>query len=140
MELRSPARTEENSLTATANEVNPPLLLRAPADSSSSHPPSTGHGIRWSEGTVDNEFMGKKKSKCCCVYHRPKRWDESSSSSSSSSDSSGGEGGETSKSKADNRCVHCTEHCRGHTKHSYERKKKQRPAEPPRPDEPPCDT
>jgi len=27
--------------------------------------------VRWSEETVDNEHMNKKKSKCCCVYTKP---------------------------------------------------------------------
>jgi protein phosphatase 1 regulatory subunit 11 len=60
--------------------------------------------VAWKEGTVDNEGMGKKKSKSafssvpcrwsladevlvtvCCIYHRPKAYDESSSESSSGS-------------------------------------------------------
>ena len=62
--------------------------------------------VVWSEGTVDNEHMGKKKSKSetspwcesngmwmglmtvCCIYHKPKAFDESSSESGSDSDSS----------------------------------------------------
>ena len=28
--------------------------------------------VTWSEDTVDNEGMGKKKSNICCIYHRPK--------------------------------------------------------------------
>ena len=59
----------------------------------------------WTDETVDNEGMGKKKSKSmypdvsgsgfgyltewvvvCCIYHRPKAYDESSSESSSGSD------------------------------------------------------
>ena len=28
--------------------------------------------VTWSEDTVDNEHMGKKKSNICCIYHRPK--------------------------------------------------------------------
>ena len=28
--------------------------------------------VTWSEDTVDNENMGKKKSNICCIYHRPK--------------------------------------------------------------------
>ncbi|KAI1726787.1 protein phosphatase inhibitor domain-containing protein [Ditylenchus destructor] len=48
--------------------------------------------IRWSEDTVDNEGMGKKKSKCCCIYKKKRNWDESDSS--------------------DSECE--TGHCRGH--------------------------
>ncbi|ODN94180.1 hypothetical protein L198_05031 [Cryptococcus wingfieldii CBS 7118] len=39
--------------------------------------------VVWSKETVDNEGMGKKKSKICCIYHKPKAYDESSSESSS---------------------------------------------------------
>ncbi|RKP02724.1 hypothetical protein CXG81DRAFT_24604 [Caulochytrium protostelioides] len=52
--------------------------------------------VRWDESTVDNEGMGRKKSKVCCIYHKPHKVrqpgeprgsDSSSSSSSSDSDS-----------------------------------------------------
>ncbi|KAF2348632.1 Protein phosphatase inhibitor [Trinorchestia longiramus] len=33
--------------------------------------------VSWTNGTVDNENMGKKKSKCCCVYVKPRDFDES---------------------------------------------------------------
>ncbi|KZT23269.1 hypothetical protein NEOLEDRAFT_1136574 [Neolentinus lepideus HHB14362 ss-1] len=49
--------------------------------------------VRWTDDVVDNEHMGKKKSKICCIYHKPRKFDESSSEESSSdsdSDSSGG--------------------------------------------------
>lgn len=39
---------------------------------------------------VDNEGMGKKKTKICCIYHRPKQFDESSDEDSSDSDSDSG--------------------------------------------------
>ncbi|WVW84061.1 hypothetical protein I302_106089 [Kwoniella bestiolae CBS 10118] len=41
--------------------------------------------VVWSDETVDNEGMGKKKSKICCIYHKPKAFDESSDESSCSS-------------------------------------------------------
>lgn len=38
--------------------------------------------IHWTEDTVDNEGLGRKKSKCCCQYTKPKKdLDESSSDS-----------------------------------------------------------
>lgn len=37
--------------------------------------------VVWSEETVDNEDMGKKKSKCCCIYKKPTVFGESSSES-----------------------------------------------------------
>jgi len=29
--------------------------------------------LKWTEDTVDNEGLGKKKSKCCCQYTKPKQ-------------------------------------------------------------------
>nr|CAG4643946.1 EOG090X05UC [Lepidurus arcticus] len=37
--------------------------------------------VGWSTETVDNENLGRKKSKCCCIYKKPHNFDESSSSS-----------------------------------------------------------
>jgi len=38
--------------------------------------------LKWTEDTVDNEGLGKKKSKCCCQYTKPKQdLDESSDES-----------------------------------------------------------
>ncbi|XP_038210560.1 succinate--hydroxymethylglutarate CoA-transferase-like [Zerene cesonia] len=37
--------------------------------------------VVWTEDTVDNEHMNKKKSKCCCIYEKPRRFDESDSES-----------------------------------------------------------
>mmetsp|Transcript_12694 Transcript_12694/g.32886 ORF Transcript_12694/g.32886 Transcript_12694/m.32886 type:complete len:145 (-) Transcript_12694:984-1418(-) len=42
--------------------------------------------LKWSEDTVDNENMGRKKSKKCCIFHKKKRFDESSSEEDSDSD------------------------------------------------------
>ncbi|KAI9785771.1 MAG: hypothetical protein M1839_008788 [Geoglossum umbratile] len=44
--------------------------------------------VMWAEDVVDNEGMGKKKSKVCCIYHKPRAVGESSEEDSSSSDSS----------------------------------------------------
>ncbi|XP_018020301.1 E3 ubiquitin-protein ligase PPP1R11 [Hyalella azteca] len=33
--------------------------------------------VKWTNNTVDNENLGKKKSKCCCVYVKPRNFDES---------------------------------------------------------------
>jgi len=43
--------------------------------------------IQWAEDVVDNEGLGRKKSKVCCIYHAPKGIDESSDESSSDSSS-----------------------------------------------------
>lgn len=50
--------------------------------------PVTNRRIRWDEEVVDNEGLGRKKSKICCIYHKPKEFGESSSESSSSSSDS----------------------------------------------------
>ncbi|CAG9767628.1 unnamed protein product [Ceutorhynchus assimilis] len=54
--------------------------------------PKTDRKVQWSTETVDNENMGKKKSKCCCIFNKPLKFGESSSDSS------------------DDEC----EHCQGH--------------------------
>lgn len=94
----------------------------SPAASSSSSPnPSVTVKLRkarnrlekkvsWTEDTVDNEGLGKKKSKCCCVYQKPVKNDpeEDNSSSDSSSDESD-----------DGEC----EHCSGHVEKSKSKQK-----------------
>ncbi|KAH9957112.1 phosphatase inhibitor-domain-containing protein [Russula dissimulans] len=43
--------------------------------------------VVWDEDVVDNEGLGRKKSKICCIYHRPRRFDESSDEDSSGTES-----------------------------------------------------
>ncbi|KAJ9583379.1 hypothetical protein L9F63_022286, partial [Diploptera punctata] len=48
--------------------------------------PESKKKVKWDAGTVDNEHLNKKKSKCNCVvvkYEKPREFGESSSSSSS---------------------------------------------------------
>ena len=40
-------------------------------------------GVTWSGDVVDNEHMGKKKSKKCCIYHKPRTFGEWSDSEDS---------------------------------------------------------
>ncbi|PRP77168.1 hypothetical protein PROFUN_14509 [Planoprotostelium fungivorum] len=42
--------------------------------------------VKWEEGTVDNEFLGKKSSKKCCQFHKNMAFDESDSDSEDSGD------------------------------------------------------
>ncbi|KAI9712938.1 MAG: Type 1 phosphatases regulator ypi1 [Chrysothrix sp. TS-e1954] len=52
--------------------------------------------VQWAEDVVNNEGMGKKKSKVCCIYHKPRTVGESSdedSSSDSSDDDGDGDSG-----------------------------------------------
>merc|ERR1711959_126014 len=41
---------------------------------------------KWADDTVDNEHLGRKKSKKCCIFHKKKRFDESSDESDTSGD------------------------------------------------------
>lgn len=67
--------TDDSSGNTTNTGVSdhPPVLrltLRAPAR------------VRWEEGIVDNEGMGRKSSKRCCIFHKQRDFGESSSDSS----------------------------------------------------------
>ncbi|CAE8610593.1 unnamed protein product [Polarella glacialis] len=48
--------------------------------------PRPQHTVQWTEDTIDNEHMGKKKSKKCCIYTKPRAFGESSSESEGSDD------------------------------------------------------
>ncbi|WVR06932.1 hypothetical protein IAU60_003968 [Kwoniella sp. DSM 27419] len=84
------------------------------------HPPSGVLKLRggpvkkqrvvWSDETVDNEGMDKKKSKICCIYHKPRAFDESSSDESS--DCSSADEAGPSRAKARSKGHH--EHGVGH--------------------------
>lgn len=74
------------------------LHLRPSAPDSRQQPPLNrprpSPRVRWTDDVVDNEDMGKKKSKICCIFHPQREFGESSdeslgSSSDSSSDDSG---------------------------------------------------
>ncbi|WVQ99559.1 hypothetical protein IAU59_006695 [Kwoniella sp. CBS 9459] len=85
---RPPASTAR---TVTEEESH---IEAGPSNSTPEQPPAGVLKLRggplkkqrvvWSEETVDNEGMGKKKSKICCIYHKPRAFDESSSDESSS--------------------------------------------------------
>lgn len=64
--------------------------------------PKADKKVQWDESTVDNEFMGKKTSKCCCIYSKPRIFGESSSDSDSDNDDDDG-------------CAH-NAYCTGHKK------------------------
>lgn len=49
--------------------------------------------VSWTEDTVDNETLGRKKSKCCCVYQKPRQ-----------------ELDESSDSESEGECEHCSGH------------------------------
>ncbi|XP_033226181.1 E3 ubiquitin-protein ligase PPP1R11 [Belonocnema kinseyi] len=60
--------------------------------------PRSSKKVQWTQGTVDNEDLNKKKSKCCCIYEKPKTFGESSSEDS------------------DDECEHCHGHKDDHKK------------------------
>ncbi|XP_034949749.1 E3 ubiquitin-protein ligase PPP1R11-like isoform X2 [Chelonus insularis] len=60
--------------------------------------PRSSKKVQWTSGTVDNENLNKKKSKCCCIYEKPRQFGESSSDDS------------------DDECEHCHGHKEAHKK------------------------
>ena len=70
------------------------VLLNPPANQTAAAPPTLKlrlqkpekKGVSWTETTVDNEHLNKKKSKCCCIYKKPRAFDESSSESEGEDD------------------------------------------------------
>ncbi|MCO5555659.1 hypothetical protein L7F22_009204 [Adiantum nelumboides] len=90
----------ENSTTPSIQNAPPVGVLQLRATG------NTSRRVVWSEETVDNEGMGKKKSKICCIYHKPKAFDESSDESSGSdTDSESSDGDESSSNSS-----HLSEH------------------------------
>lgn len=103
--------TPERSITQTVTALNPDqgpdgLVLRL-RGAHSPQPTSTAEQseadeqqetprrrtIQWAEDVVDNEGLGRKKSKVCCIFHKSREVGESSSEEdSSSSDDSDGSG------------------------------------------------
>ncbi|XP_055370775.1 E3 ubiquitin-protein ligase PPP1R11 [Condylostylus longicornis] len=64
-----------SSVTETDGEqVAPVLRLRL-------QKPKNPKKVAWKSNTIDNENLGKKKSKCCCIYKKPTVFGESSSES-----------------------------------------------------------
>lgn len=47
--------------------------------------------VRWEEGTIDNEFLNKKKSKKCCIYTPSRSFDDEYASDGSSCSDCDGE-------------------------------------------------
>ena len=68
-------------MSATTVTVTVTAEVDADAGPSSADPAAPQHltlrlrkrrRVRFSEETVDNEEMCRKKSKCCCIYHAPR--------------------------------------------------------------------
>ena len=91
-----PASFGSQTVTATNSpSPEPELVLRLRGAHDTTTSTSRRRRIQWAEGTVDNEGLGRKKSKVCCIYHKEHPVGESSDESSSSSDDSesGGDDG-----------------------------------------------
>ncbi|EEB09775.1 protein phosphatase inhibitor [Schizosaccharomyces japonicus yFS275] len=92
------ASTDEQTATTTTTTPavqDEPVVLHLRGETS-------GRRVHWSQNTVDNEHLNKKKSKICCIYHKLREFDESSSEESDSD----------SGSDSDSSCCH---------KNAYER-------------------
>ncbi|KAL0848810.1 hypothetical protein ABMA28_013235 [Loxostege sticticalis] len=89
-------RPEDMATTSTAvATVAPPLQEERPPVAVITLRPARAQPrkkVVWTEDTVDNEHMNKKKSKCCCIYEKPRRFGESDSDDS------------------DDECEHCFGH------------------------------
>lgn len=81
-------RPEDMATTSTAVATVSPQLQEEPVERVAviTLRPTTRTQQRkkvvWTEDTVDNEHMNKKKSKCCCIYEKPRRFGESDSDDS----------------------------------------------------------
>ncbi|KAJ2720307.1 Type 1 phosphatases regulator ypi1 [Coemansia sp. Benny D115] len=76
------------TLVTSSTEARRPtgiLHLRGSAPPSEAQE-STSH-VQWAADTVDNEGLGRKKSKICCIFRKQRAFGESDSDSSDSSGS-----------------------------------------------------
>lgn len=73
-----------SSSTTTQTTVETPSSTEVPEGAAVRlvlRKPKKKKSVAWTEGTVDNEDMNKRKSKCCCIYKKPHVFGESSSES-----------------------------------------------------------
>ncbi|KFH64882.1 hypothetical protein MVEG_09610 [Podila verticillata NRRL 6337] len=89
---------------------------------------ATGRRVQWDEEVVDNEHMGKKKSKICCIFKKQKEFGDSSDESSSESDSDSGSesdgGPSTGRGSGSGGHKDHDESCNHHHGHSHGSRKK----------------
>ncbi|XP_059093617.1 E3 ubiquitin-protein ligase PPP1R11-like [Tigriopus californicus] len=90
-----PAHTQVESQSPAQD--CPTLRLRQTQETAV-HEDQEDKKVQWSKDTVDNEGMGKKKSKCCCIYVKPRRFVPGEPEVSSGDESS------------DDECAHCPGH------------------------------
>mmetsp|Transcript_21996 Transcript_21996/g.61278 ORF Transcript_21996/g.61278 Transcript_21996/m.61278 type:complete len:400 (-) Transcript_21996:503-1702(-) len=66
--------------------------------------PRPQHNVTWTEDTIDNEHLNRKKSKKCCIYKKPQNFGESSSSSGSDDEGAARPSGWKRKGRPDRMC------------------------------------
>ncbi|KAF7491212.1 E3 ubiquitin-protein ligase PPP1R11 [Sarcoptes scabiei] len=89
-------------ITTNQEESNEPSLklrLRQSSDENEQNEKQ----VKFKEGTIDNEHLNKKKSKCCCIYEKPRKFGESSSEDENDDEVDSGH--------------HCPNHCHGSKKY-----------------------
>lgn len=109
-----PEPTQEQTRTTTV--VAPVRELHLTGEDEGVNDSGSRRHVAWTDDTIDNEFMDKKKSKICCIFHPQGEFEEQEepeSGSSSSSDSS----------DSDNGGDHDHEHC-NHSRKSRKTKGK----------------
>ncbi|KAL2149569.1 hypothetical protein VTH82DRAFT_8220 [Thermothelomyces myriococcoides] len=122
------SQTQTAETTSQQTETQPQAILRLRG----AHAP-TRRSVKWRSDVVDNEGLGKKKSKVCCIYHRPRGIDESSdeSSSSDSSDSSDSDSDGGGKRPRDHDHGHdCDGHSHSHRGRGHGKKSRRRTPSP----------
>ena len=68
--------------TITTNNQSNNITDGASSSNNTSPKIKNDKKVSWTNDTVDNENMNKKKSKCCCIYKKPTEFGESSDSDS----------------------------------------------------------
>lgn len=97
VEEESPTTSQEDTVTAVKVKLKKPKSKLTKK-------------VSWTEDTVDNEALGRKKSKCCCIYRKPRQ-----------------ELDESSESESETEC----EHCSGHVEAKHHRRTSSPPPPPP---------
>ncbi|PVU96810.1 hypothetical protein BB561_000918 [Smittium simulii] len=89
-QFSSPNQPSSGSLTSTSqipaaerSASEGVLLLRGESfTAAQSDKGKKKSAVRWTTDTVDNEHLGKKKSKICCVFKKVRSWSDSESDES----------------------------------------------------------
>ncbi|KAL4219669.1 hypothetical protein ACF0H5_022241 [Mactra antiquata] len=68
---RSVSDTTQTQVVEEERTTSPTLKLKL-------RKPKNDKKVKWTNETVDNEHLNKKKSKCCCIYEKPRMFGESS--------------------------------------------------------------